>query len=123
MGRWKSFPEAQHTPLCAHQLVLAIKTVTQLALGERFSDDDAVISFRKNHDVVSFSCSVSHTDSNRRLRLFFFSFFFLNQLMKLVSGRLSLLFTSPSLSFIPTQEKTLFPLVGARKTTKNSGIF
>uniref|UniRef100_A0A3Q3XNR6 Uncharacterized protein n=1 Tax=Mola mola TaxID=94237 RepID=A0A3Q3XNR6_MOLML len=52
VGKWKSFPEAQHTPLCAHQLVLAIKTVTQLALGERFGDDDAIISFRKNHDVI-----------------------------------------------------------------------
>lgn len=50
--KWKSFPESQHTPLCAHLLGLAMKTATQLALGERFRDDTAVISFRKNHDMV-----------------------------------------------------------------------
>ena len=55
VGKWKSFPEAQHTPLCAHLLGLAMKSVTQLALGERFRDDADVISFRKNHDAVSFS--------------------------------------------------------------------
>lgn len=52
VGKWKSFPEGQHTPLCAHLLGLAMKTVTQLALGESFRDDTEVISFRKNHDVV-----------------------------------------------------------------------
>lgn len=52
--KWRSFPETQHTPLCAHLLGLAMKTVTQLALGERFGDDAEVISFRKNHDAVSF---------------------------------------------------------------------
>ncbi|XP_047432852.1 cytochrome P450 20A1 [Mugil cephalus] len=52
VGKWRSFPEAQHTPLCAHMLGLAMKTVTQLALGERFKDDAEVISFRKNHDVI-----------------------------------------------------------------------
>lgn len=52
MGKWKSFPEAQHTPLCAHLLGLAMKTVTQLALGESFSNDAEVITFRKNHDAV-----------------------------------------------------------------------
>uniref|UniRef100_A0A4W6DM75 Cytochrome P450, family 20, subfamily A, polypeptide 1 n=1 Tax=Lates calcarifer TaxID=8187 RepID=A0A4W6DM75_LATCA len=52
VGKWKSFPEAQHTPLCAHLLGLAMKTVTQLALGERFRDDTEVISFRKNHDAI-----------------------------------------------------------------------
>uniref|UniRef100_A0A7N6FEH7 Cytochrome P450, family 20, subfamily A, polypeptide 1 n=1 Tax=Anabas testudineus TaxID=64144 RepID=A0A7N6FEH7_ANATE len=35
VGKWKSFPETQHTPLGAHLLGLAMKTVTQLALGER----------------------------------------------------------------------------------------
>lgn len=50
--KWKSLPEAQHIPLCAHQLGLAMKTVTQLALGERFKDDSVVISFHKNHDAV-----------------------------------------------------------------------
>uniref|UniRef100_A0A7N6A5M6 Cytochrome P450, family 20, subfamily A, polypeptide 1 n=1 Tax=Anabas testudineus TaxID=64144 RepID=A0A7N6A5M6_ANATE len=52
VGKWKSFPETQHTPLGAHLLGLAMKTVTQLALGERFRDDVAVISFRKNHDAI-----------------------------------------------------------------------
>ncbi|XP_053273006.1 cytochrome P450 20A1 [Pleuronectes platessa] len=50
--KWKSFPVDQHTPLCAHLLGLAMKTVTQLALGERFKDDAEVISFRKNHDAI-----------------------------------------------------------------------
>lgn len=52
VGKWRSLPEAQHTPLCAHLLGLSMKTVTQLALGERFKDDAEVIRFRKNHDVV-----------------------------------------------------------------------
>uniref|UniRef100_A0A8D3BUN9 Cytochrome P450, family 20, subfamily A, polypeptide 1 n=1 Tax=Scophthalmus maximus TaxID=52904 RepID=A0A8D3BUN9_SCOMX len=52
VGKWKSIPEDQHTPLCAHLLGLAMKTVTQLALGERFNDDAEVISFRKNHDAI-----------------------------------------------------------------------
>lgn len=50
--KWKSFPETQHTPLCAHLLGLAMKSVTQLALGESFSDDAEVMSFCKNHDAV-----------------------------------------------------------------------
>ncbi|MED6231695.1 hypothetical protein ATANTOWER_004157 [Ataeniobius toweri] len=52
VGKWKSFPEAQHIPLCAHLLGLALKTVTQLGLGERFKDDAEIISFRKNHDAI-----------------------------------------------------------------------
>lgn len=52
VGKWRSFPEDQHTPLCAHLLGLALKAVTQLALGERFRDDAEVISFRKNHDAI-----------------------------------------------------------------------
>ncbi|XP_037617922.1 cytochrome P450 20A1 [Sebastes umbrosus] len=52
VGKWKSFPESQHTPLCAHLLGLAMKTVTQLALGESFGDDAEVLSFRKNHDAI-----------------------------------------------------------------------
>ncbi|KAM9333952.1 cytochrome P450 20A1 [Symphorus nematophorus] len=52
VGKWKSFPEDQHTPLCAHLLGLSMKTVTQLALGESFRDDAEVISFRKNHDAI-----------------------------------------------------------------------
>ncbi|XP_070786734.1 cytochrome P450 20A1 isoform X2 [Enoplosus armatus] len=52
VGKWKSFPETQHTPLCAHLLGLAMKTVTQLALGDRFRDDTEVLSFRKNHEAI-----------------------------------------------------------------------
>ncbi|KAL3045918.1 hypothetical protein OYC64_014047 [Pagothenia borchgrevinki] len=52
VGKWTSAPEAQHTPLCAHLLGLAMKTVTQLALGETFRDDSEVLSFRKNHDAI-----------------------------------------------------------------------
>ncbi|XP_017293583.1 cytochrome P450 20A1 [Kryptolebias marmoratus] len=52
VGKWSSFPEAQHIPLCAHLLGLALKTVTQLGLGERFRCDAEVISFRKNHDAI-----------------------------------------------------------------------
>ncbi|XP_061533064.1 cytochrome P450 20A1 isoform X1 [Phycodurus eques] len=52
VGKWVSFPESQQTPLCAHLLGLSMKTVTQLALGERFRDDAEVISFRKNHDAI-----------------------------------------------------------------------
>ncbi|XP_013886263.1 cytochrome P450 20A1 [Austrofundulus limnaeus] len=52
VGKWRSFPEAQHIPLCAHLLGLALKTVTQLGLGEHFRDDAKVISFRKNHDAI-----------------------------------------------------------------------
>lgn len=50
--KWRSFPESQHTPLCAHLLGLAMKTVTQLALGESFGDDAKVLSFRKNHNAI-----------------------------------------------------------------------
>uniref|UniRef100_A0A1A7X341 Abl-interactor 2b n=1 Tax=Iconisemion striatum TaxID=60296 RepID=A0A1A7X341_9TELE len=52
VGKWSTFPEAQHIPLCSHMLGLALKTVTQLGLGERFRDDAKVISFRKNHDAI-----------------------------------------------------------------------
>lgn len=52
VGKWESFPEGQHTPLCAHMLGLAMKTVTQLALGQRFGDDAKVLGFRKNHDAI-----------------------------------------------------------------------
>ncbi|XP_036396197.1 cytochrome P450 20A1 [Megalops cyprinoides] len=50
--KWSSFPPSQHTPLCAHLLGLAMKAVTQLAMGSRFHDDAAVIRFRKNHEVI-----------------------------------------------------------------------
>uniref|UniRef100_A0A3Q3EIP3 Cytochrome P450, family 20, subfamily A, polypeptide 1 n=1 Tax=Labrus bergylta TaxID=56723 RepID=A0A3Q3EIP3_9LABR len=52
VGKWNSFPEDQHIPLCAHLLGLAMKTVTQMALGESFRDNAEVISFRKNHDAI-----------------------------------------------------------------------
>ncbi|XP_072236449.1 cytochrome P450 20A1 [Leuresthes tenuis] len=52
VGKWGSFPEGQHIPLCAHLLGLSLKTVTQLALGERFKDDAEIISFRKNHNAI-----------------------------------------------------------------------
>ncbi|KAL4609036.1 cytochrome P450 20A1 [Arapaima gigas] len=52
VGKWQSFPESQHTPLCAHLLGLAMKSVTRLALGERFRDDAEVIRFRKNHEAI-----------------------------------------------------------------------
>ncbi|KAG7467354.1 hypothetical protein MATL_G00152470 [Megalops atlanticus] len=50
--KWSSFPPSQHTPLCSHLLGLAMKAVTQLAMGSRFHDDAAVIRFRKNHEVI-----------------------------------------------------------------------
>ncbi|XP_075898552.1 cytochrome P450 20A1 isoform X2 [Nelusetta ayraudi] len=52
VDKWSSFPESQHTPLCAHLLGLAMKTVSQLALGETFCQDAQVVSFRKNHDAI-----------------------------------------------------------------------
>lgn len=52
VGKWCSFPEDQHTPLCAHLLGLAMKSVTRLTLGRRFGDDAQVIRFRRNHDAV-----------------------------------------------------------------------
>uniref|UniRef100_H3DIH1 Cytochrome P450, family 20, subfamily A, polypeptide 1 n=1 Tax=Tetraodon nigroviridis TaxID=99883 RepID=H3DIH1_TETNG len=52
VGKWTSSPEDQHTPLCAHQLVLAMKSITQLALGESFSQDARVVSFRRNYDAI-----------------------------------------------------------------------
>lgn len=71
VGKWKSYPEDQHTPLCAHQLVLAMKTITQLALGESFSEDARVISFRKNHDAVSHPETTSDTTKLFVIVLFF----------------------------------------------------
>lgn len=59
VDKWKCFPKVQHTPLCAHLLGLAMKTVTQLGLGERFKDETQVISFRKNHDAVCFDDGVA----------------------------------------------------------------
>lgn len=53
VDKWASYPKSQHTPLCAHLLGLAMKAVTQLAMGSRFRDDAEVIRFRKNHEAVS----------------------------------------------------------------------
>lgn len=52
VSKWMCVPAAQHTPLCAHLLGLAMKTVTQLGLGESFKEDVQVISFRRNHDAI-----------------------------------------------------------------------
>uniref|UniRef100_A0A672T0E1 Cytochrome P450 20A1-like n=1 Tax=Sinocyclocheilus grahami TaxID=75366 RepID=A0A672T0E1_SINGR len=52
VDKWASYPKSQHTPLCAHLLGLAMKAVTQLAMGSRFRDDAEVIRFRKNHEAV-----------------------------------------------------------------------
>ncbi|XP_067314402.1 cytochrome P450 20A1 [Pseudorasbora parva] len=52
VDKWASYPESQHTPLCAHLLGLAMKSVTQLAMGSRFQDDAEVIRFRKNHEAI-----------------------------------------------------------------------
>uniref|UniRef100_A0A8C8H7D4 Cytochrome P450 20A1 n=1 Tax=Oncorhynchus tshawytscha TaxID=74940 RepID=A0A8C8H7D4_ONCTS len=59
VGKWQSFPKDQHTPLCAHLLGLAMKAVTQLALGDRFRNDAEVIGFRKNHEaIIPFTCQI-----------------------------------------------------------------
>ncbi|XP_066543917.1 cytochrome P450 20A1 [Amia ocellicauda] len=52
VSKWVSVPESQHTPLCAHLLGLAMKSVTQIGMGSRFQDDQEVIRFRKHHDGV-----------------------------------------------------------------------
>uniref|UniRef100_A0AAY5EDX9 Cytochrome P450, family 20, subfamily A, polypeptide 1 n=1 Tax=Electrophorus electricus TaxID=8005 RepID=A0AAY5EDX9_ELEEL len=52
VGKWESYPESQHTPICAHLLGLAMKAVTQMAMGARFADDAEVIRFRKNHEAI-----------------------------------------------------------------------
>lgn len=52
VDKWASYPKSQHTPLCAHLLGLAMKAVTQLAMGSRFRDDAEVIRFRKNHEAI-----------------------------------------------------------------------
>lgn len=52
VSKWESFPKSQHTPVCAHLLGLAMKAVTQLALGSRFADDSEVLRFRKSHEAI-----------------------------------------------------------------------
>ncbi|XP_016304851.1 cytochrome P450 20A1-like [Sinocyclocheilus anshuiensis] len=52
VDKWASYPKSQHTPLCAHLLGLAMKAVTQLAMGSRFGDDAEIIQFRKNHEAI-----------------------------------------------------------------------
>nr|XP_055068132.1 cytochrome P450 20A1 [Misgurnus anguillicaudatus] len=52
VGKWASYPKSQHTPLCAHLLGMAMKSVTRLAMGSRFRDDAEVIRFRKNHEAI-----------------------------------------------------------------------
>uniref|UniRef100_A0A8D0H2W8 Cytochrome P450 family 20 subfamily A member 1 n=1 Tax=Sphenodon punctatus TaxID=8508 RepID=A0A8D0H2W8_SPHPU len=52
LAKWLSFPESQHVPLCQHMLGFAMKSVTQIAMGSRFEDDQEVIRFRRNHDAI-----------------------------------------------------------------------
>ncbi|TRY58787.1 hypothetical protein DNTS_009766 [Danionella cerebrum] len=52
VDKWASYPKSQHTPVCSHLLGLAMKAVTQLAMGSRFQDDAEVIHFRKNHEAI-----------------------------------------------------------------------
>ncbi|KAA0713445.1 Cytochrome P450 20A1 [Triplophysa tibetana] len=52
VDKWASYPKSQHTPLGSHLLGLAMKAVTQLAMGSRFQDDAEVICFRKNHEAI-----------------------------------------------------------------------
>lgn len=53
LTKWLTFPESQHVPLSQHMLGFAMKAVAQTAMGSRFEDDQEVIRFRRNHDVVS----------------------------------------------------------------------
>ncbi|KAM6463269.1 cytochrome P450 20A1 isoform 2-T4 [Liasis olivaceus] len=52
LSKWLTFPESQHVPLSQHMLGFAMKAVTQTAMGSRFEDDQEVIRFRRNHDVI-----------------------------------------------------------------------
>ncbi|KAM9305149.1 cytochrome P450 20A1 [Gastrophryne carolinensis] len=52
LSKWSSCPQGQHVPLCQHMLGFAMKSVTQTAMGSIFDDDQEVIRFRKNHDVI-----------------------------------------------------------------------
>ncbi|XP_018409548.1 PREDICTED: cytochrome P450 20A1 isoform X2 [Nanorana parkeri] len=52
LSKWISYPQGQHVPLCQHMLGFAMKSVTQTAMGSSFEDDQEVIRFRKNHDVI-----------------------------------------------------------------------
>ncbi|XP_038605526.1 cytochrome P450 20A1 isoform X1 [Tachyglossus aculeatus] len=52
LAKWLSCPESQHVPLCQHMLGYAIKSVTQVAMGGSFENDQEIIRFRKNHDAI-----------------------------------------------------------------------
>ncbi|XP_039210668.1 cytochrome P450 20A1 [Crotalus tigris] len=52
LTKWLTFPESQHVPLSQHMLGFAMKAVAQTAMGSRFEDDQEVIRFRRNHDVI-----------------------------------------------------------------------
>ncbi|EPY77622.1 hypothetical protein CB1_001225002 [Camelus ferus] len=52
LGKWLSYPESQHVPLCQHMLGFAMKSVTQLVMGSTFEDEHEVIHFQKNHGTV-----------------------------------------------------------------------
>ncbi|XP_007933197.1 cytochrome P450 20A1 [Orycteropus afer afer] len=52
LDKWLSYPESQHIPLSQHMLGFAVKSVTQMVMGNTFEDDQEVIRFQKNHGVV-----------------------------------------------------------------------
>ncbi|XP_028320210.1 cytochrome P450 20A1 [Gouania willdenowi] len=64
VGKWRSLPEDQHTPLCAHMLGLAMKIVSRLTLGQRFRDDTEVIAFRRKHDAIWSEIGKGYLDSS-----------------------------------------------------------
>ncbi|KAF0872237.1 CP20A protein, partial [Crocuta crocuta] len=53
LDKWLSYPESQHVPLCQHMLGFAMKSVTQMVMGNTFENDQEVIRFQKNHGTVS----------------------------------------------------------------------
>uniref|UniRef100_A0A9J8BY57 Cytochrome P450, family 20, subfamily A, polypeptide 1 n=1 Tax=Cyprinus carpio carpio TaxID=630221 RepID=A0A9J8BY57_CYPCA len=62
VDKWASYSKSQHTPLCAHLLGLAMKAVTQLAMGSRFQDDAEVIRvmLMKMTIIIIKKCGILH---------------------------------------------------------------
>ncbi|MEJ1271947.1 hypothetical protein NN561_002795 [Cricetulus griseus] len=52
LDKWLSYPETQHVPLSQHVLGFALKSVTRLALGSTFEEEQEVIHFQKIHGTV-----------------------------------------------------------------------
>ncbi|XP_063285900.1 cytochrome P450 20A1 [Pelobates fuscus] len=52
LAKWSSYPQSQHVPLCQHMLGFAMKSITQIAMGGSFEDDQEVLRFRRNHDTI-----------------------------------------------------------------------